>query len=264
LLPIERNQRGLAAGAAAVVAMAALALALATAEPGLLAALVVVPLAVAGFATPLATGAVGVMTLALTALAGLIRGDAWGGGHAAALIAVALASAYGAWLAAQRREREQAASFAAFLGDAGTLLACSLELDATAKAVAGLPVPELADWNLVEIVSPEGEVERRAASHADPVAEEIAAEVPEGLHAVRGRSAMRVALRTVERRLGTMVLLADEGGRHFGPEDLRRAEDLAARCALAIENAQIYRAARRGNPGRFARRAERPVTRPAD
>jgi GAF domain-containing protein len=264
LLPNERNHARTAAAAAAVVAIAALVLALATATPALLALLAVVPLAAASFATPRTTGAVGAMTLAITLVAGLLRGDAWGGGHVAALIGVAVAATMGTLLATQLRAREHAESFAAFLGDAGTLLACSLDLDATAKAVAALPVPELADWNLVEVVSPQGEIERRAASHADPVAEEIAAEVPEGLHTVRGRSAIRVALRTVERRLGTMVLMADEGGRRFGPDDLRHAEELAVRCALAIENAQLYRAARRGTPGRFTRRSEQPATRPAD
>jgi len=260
----QRNSAGRAAQAAGLVGIAGLVLALATGTPGLLAAIVVVPLGVATFASPVATAVAAVVSLLVVLAGGPLAGDAWSDGHVAALIGVVLTGTMAVILAAQRREREQAETYAAYLGDAGTLLSCSLDLDATAKAAAGLPVPQLADWSLIEIVSPEGEVERRAASHADPAAEEVAAEVAEGLHSVRGRSAIRVALRTVERRLGTMVLLADEGGRRFGPADLDRAEQLASRCALAIENAQLYRAARRGAAGRFSRRSDRPAPRSAD
>jgi GAF domain-containing protein len=263
LLAQTRHSPGPVAAAAAFVGIVAFVVGLATGTPALLAALVALPLAAATFASRFATAAVAAVTLVLTLLGGPVAGDAWSQVHVSALIAVAVAGTIAVLLAAQRSEGQRAEEFAAYLGDAGTLLACSLDLDATAKAAAGLPVPTLADWSLVEIVSPEGDIERRAASHANPEAEAVAADVPEGVHAVRGRSAIRVALRTVERRLGTMVLLSHEGGRRFGPEDLRRAEELALRCALAIENAQLYRAARRGGAGRFTRSSETPAPRPA-
>jgi GAF domain-containing protein len=153
-------------------------------------------------------------------------------------------------------------------------------------------VPALADWSLVELFAPDGTVERRAASHADQGAETLAAaiaaaeprdssrtraelwaDLPDDLlqawaagdderlaqlRSAGARSAIRVPLRSVERRLGVMTLLAAGTDRRFDEADLRRAEDLAARCAVAIENAQLYRAARRGER-RFARRAEPPA-----
>lgn len=262
--------------------------ALATGFLALLAALVELPLVAAGLVSPRYTATVGIVTVTGAVLAGLPH-DAFSETHVAALIAVALVAPAAVALSAERRAREEIAAFATFLGDSSTLLACSLDFDVTAKAVASIPVPELADWCLVELGTPEGAVERRAASHPDDAAEQVAAciaatadgerrprselwgELPDALletwaagdaerlermRDAGARAAMRVPLRTGERALGTMTLLAT-GDRDFGERDLRRVEDLAARCAVAIENAQLYRAARRADR-RFSRRAESP------
>jgi hypothetical protein len=300
-MPADETSRTRAlAICAALAGLAALVVALATGELGVLAALVVLPLAAALFTPVRTTGVVAVVTVALVALAGVVRGDAFGAPHVAALLAVALAGAMAVALAVERREHERSAAFASYLGDAGTLLACSLDFDETAKAVASLPVPEMADWCLVELEAPDGTVERRAASHPDEGAEALAAalaehgprEPGEGPHSelwrelpdlllaswahgdterlkamrsVGARSAIRVPLRSVERPLGTMLLIAAGTRRRFVEEDLRRAEDLAARCSIAIENAQLYRAARRGGgERRFGRRAEAPAPEPGE
>jgi len=47
-----------------------------------------------------------------------------------------------------------------------------------------------------------------------------------------------------ERTLGAIAFGVAEGPRRFGPEDLALAQALAQRCAMAIENASRYRAAR--------------------
>jgi hypothetical protein len=281
---------------AVLAALIGLVLALATGSLGLLAALVAIPLAVADFYSPSTTAVAGGVTLAVTVLAGL-RDDAFGAPHMAALIAVALGGLMAVAFAVERRARDRYADFASFLGEAGTLLSSSLDFDATAKAVAAIPVPDLADWCLVELVAADGTVERRAASHPDEGAEQLSAaiatvgkgasgaraelwrELPGALldswaagdagrlaqmRSVGARGAMRVPLRTPERLLGTMTLLSAASRRRYEELDLHRAEELAARCSLAIENALLYRTARRSGERRFGRRAEPPATtRPA-
>jgi GAF domain-containing protein len=264
-----------------VVAIACLAIALASGALGALAGLIVLPLAVAGFAPPRSTAIAAVATAAVALAAGLAH-DALGGAHVAALVAVGFAGVMAVWLAAERRRRDRESEFARFLGDAGALLGCSLDFDETAKAAAAVPVPELADWALVELFDPSGAIERRAASHPDEGAEalaaalvagepeqgrgprselwpELPAELLSGVEGVGARAAIRVPLRTPERRLGAMTLIASDSRRPYGERDLLHAEELAARAAVAIENAMLYRAARRGER-RFARRAEPPAS----
>ena len=280
----------IAAGAGAV-AVIGLAIALVTGALGALATLVVMPLAAANIASARATALVAALAVALVALSGLPH-DVLGAPHAAALIAVALAGSMAVYLAAERTRRERSAAFQSFLGDASALLSCSLDFDETAKSAASVPVPELADWCLVELTAPDGSIERRTASHPDEANEDLAAALAgtgqadparprlelwheitddllaawagsdaERLARLRGtgaHSAMRVPLRSLERRLGVMTLISSSSAREFDEDDLRRAEVLAARCAMAIENAQLYRAARRGER-RFARRTESPA-----
>jgi len=72
----------------------------------------------------------------------------------------------------------------------------------------------------------------------------------EHLQAIRAlgiRSFMTVPLLARRRTLGAITFVAAESGRHYGEPDLRFAEDVAARAALAIENARAYDEARRAN-----------------
>jgi GAF domain-containing protein len=264
--------------AAAVVALVCLLIALAAGLSWALAGLTIVPLAAATFASVRTTAAVAAGTLALVLLAGLARDDFGGGAHIAALIATGLGGAMAVVVAADYARRVRDAAYWRFLGNATTLLTCSLDFDETAKAAASVPVPELADWSLVELFDAGGQVERRTASHADEGAEQVAhalvtsdseagrgpaaqlwPELPDELRAGGARAAIRVPLRTPERRLGVMTLIAATPGRRYGETDVTRAEELAARAAMAIENAQLYRAARR-RERRFGRRAEPPAS----
>jgi GAF domain-containing protein len=266
-------------GASVAVAVVCLALAFLGDYLWALAGLMVVPLAAATLASVKATALVALATLAAVLLAGL-SGNAFGGAHVAALVASALGGAMAVAIAVDFARRSRAASYSAFLGDATSLLTCSLDFDETAKTAASVPVPELADWSLVELFDGSGAIERRAASHADERAEDVARalveadqdgsrgplprvwqELPEPLRSSGAHAAIRVPLRTPERRLGVMTLIASAPDRRYGDDELARAEELAARASMAIENAQLYRAARRSER-RFSRRAEPPAGRP--
>lgn len=58
------------------------------------------------------------------------------------------------------------------------------------------------------------------------------------------RSAMIVPLIARERVLGAITLVAAESGRRYGPADLALVLELAARAALAVDNARLYRESR--------------------
>jgi signal transduction histidine kinase len=61
------------------------------------------------------------------------------------------------------------------------------------------------------------------------------------------KSYMVVPLRTRQGVAGTMTFVSAESGRHYTAADLRFAETVANRAAIAIENAKAYEEARRAN-----------------
>jgi PAS domain S-box-containing protein len=56
----------------------------------------------------------------------------------------------------------------AFLAEAGRVLASSLDYNRTLRRLARLCVPALADWCAIDMVGPNGEIERLAVAHEDP------------------------------------------------------------------------------------------------
>ncbi len=62
------------------------------------------------------------------------------------------------------------------------------------------------------------------------------------LRALGMRSVLIVPLNARGRTLGAITMIAAESGREFGEDDLRLAEDLARRSAVAVDNAQLHRA----------------------
>ncbi len=66
-----------------------------------------------------------------------------------------------------------------FLARAGALLASSLDYGQTLQNVAGLAVPQLADWCGVDLVDEEGRREPVAVAHVDPSRVELAARLRE-------------------------------------------------------------------------------------
>src|SRR4051812_12485045 len=57
-------------------------------------------------------------------------------------------------------------------------------------------------------------------------------------------SAMVVPLRARDRVLGALTLIATDGRPNYGADDLAFAEQIAARAAIAVDNARLYREAR--------------------
>ena len=66
------------------------------------------------------------------------------------------------------------------------------------------------------------------------------AEHLEILHKVGFRSAMVVPMRARGRVLGDIALASAESGRRFDEDDLNTAQQLADRCALALDNARLF------------------------
>jgi PAS domain S-box-containing protein len=94
-----------------------------------------------------------------------------------------------------------------------------------------------------------GQVVRTGESqlHAEITDEMLEPSARDGEHlklllAVGVRSAILVPLRTAKRTLGVVTLVNAESGRRFGEDDLRFAEQLADRAAVAVENARLYQA----------------------
>ena len=72
----------------------------------------------------------------------------------------------------KRNERAQR-----FLAEAGAILASSLDYEKTLASVAGLTVPELADWCVVYIRQEDGSVRRLEVAHADSAKRELLSEL---------------------------------------------------------------------------------------
>lgn len=177
----------------------------------------------------------------------------------------------------ERRHSEDARRF---LGDASTMLAASLDYEATLKNVARLTIPRIADRCIVYMVDDGGlirplevaasmreeeerlwELQHRYPinpdSGTDTVARVIrggAAEIVSGSPAPHDddleprlnkltTSSMVVPLRARGRTLGALVLTSTSPSRLYEREHLLIAQELADRAALAVDNAKLYEAA---------------------
>lgn len=70
---------------------------------------------------------------------------------------------------AARRAAEASEQRLAFLAEAGTILASSLDYEATLRSVTGLVVPSLADYCGVYLVDEHGEIRQLAVAHVNPM-----------------------------------------------------------------------------------------------
>jgi PAS domain S-box-containing protein len=187
----------------------------------------------------------------------------------------------------QLEERRREERVQRFLAEAGSLLASSLDVDATLAEVAGLCTSFLADYCVVDVVD-DGQLRRLAAVHADaarqPLADELRAFSPLALDhpAVRALasgqaqrvpriddaymrqmangpahldvlrrlgpcSALAVPMLARGRIVGVITLSMAGSGRTYDEADLHLAEELARRAALAVDNARLYQAASQAN-----------------
>jgi PAS domain S-box-containing protein len=174
-----------------------------------------------------------------------------------------------------------------FLVDSTTVLSASLDYAETLRALAKLCATDLADWVVVYDVDERGRPRRLEVAHADPAKADLVRElrdIPiagEGPHPVvdtlRTRKPVLVAEVTEEmlsrmsrnpreleiaralgvasyiqvpmiardHALGALSLVCSS--RPFTEEDLALAQDIAARAALAIDNARLFGEAQAAN-----------------
>ena len=177
-----------------------------------------------------------------------------------------------------------------FLAEVSAALSGSLDYQATLQSVLRLPVPALADLCVLDMVSDAGALQRfaHASSDATNVAllqERFAitrdspavqvdalqarstqvvsavtddwldahCERPEEaalLRALRVRSLLALPLVARDQALGVVTLLATDESRRYDQGDVILAENFAARAALALDNARLYRDAQRATRAR--------------
>ncbi len=158
------------------------------------------------------------------------------------------------------------------LAEAGALLAGPLDTDRILAVAGQVAVPRLAAWCAVLLSGPGGDLRLTVARHADesqagaltwllnlgcdlappavgadsspaaarswPLAALVPAHAPAGVADLAARGAWCFPLATRGRPLGLLILGGPHGGRP-SREVQRLAEDLAARIALALENARL-------------------------
>jgi PAS domain S-box-containing protein len=66
---------------------------------------------------------------------------------------------------------------ASFLAEAQSVLSSTLDYELTLRNLARLAVPQLADWCAIEMVTPDGSLERVALAHVDPGKEQLVEEI---------------------------------------------------------------------------------------
>ena len=176
---------------------------------------------------------------------------------------------------------------AQFLADASLRFGASLDQELTYAAIAGVSLPGLDAWCVVDVVEIGGGLRRLAVIHPDedkhaiarnlagrwmPIADDMigvpaiertrepvviverasiavaaAARDPETLRALRelGAGALLVVpIVTHDTLLGAITFVSRPGAPIFAADDIRFAEQIAARCAQALEAARLYAAAR--------------------
>ncbi|HUG40702.1 MAG TPA: ATP-binding protein [Longimicrobiales bacterium] len=179
-----------------------------------------------------------------------------------------------------------------FLARAGQWLADSLDYETTLVTVAGMALPYLGSWCIVDVVEADGSMRRLGIIHPDPLKEERARRLKEGwppgrddpigvprvirsrateviptvpdemlvdfaigeenledLRALGIGSVVVVPLIARGNVLGAITFVSADGGHQYTETDVELAEDLAARCSIALDNARLFRdleAARHG------------------
>jgi PAS domain S-box-containing protein len=134
-----------------------------------------------------------------------------------------------------RKVAELAEARARFLAEAGERLTATLDVDAVLGEVARLAVPLIADGCTVDLVMPDGGVERVAVAHADePSRQRVLAAARRWPLREHPGAPISIALRTGEPLLMTQVSDADLVAWARGPEHLALLRDTAPRSLLYV------------------------------
>jgi PAS domain S-box-containing protein len=134
------------------------------------------------------------------------------------------------------------------LARASVALGASLDREAALRRIAGLAVEGLADWCVVDIVDENGNATRAAVGRGDADAaaapnsepEPPVIEVVESGEPSLSEARICVPMKASGRTLGAITLLATNGGRSYGADDLALAELLARMAALWVDNARLH------------------------
>jgi len=180
-------------------------------------------------------------------------------------------------------DAEAARRRAAFLAEAGRLLAESVNEAGTFAALAKLALPTLGAWCIMDILNNDGKIQRLGIYHPDPEKQKLASELestwlpqdddsfgapamlrdsrphaitkdieftieatartPDQLRILRQLgigTLLTVPLIARRKLLGAVTFVSAQRGYTYSPEEMQLAEDLAARGAVALENAQAY------------------------
>jgi two-component system phosphate regulon sensor histidine kinase PhoR len=152
------------------------------------------------------------------------------------------------------------------LGEAGELVGSSLEYATTLKSVAELVVRHFADWCVFHVLDEKEELEPIVVAHAEPLGSRLAPDWRESPGAQRvvqtrepevvpplgsppaegqddGKYVSYICAPLLVRRrvLGTLTLISTTPGHTYDAEDVRLAQDVAQRAAIAIDNSRLYR-----------------------
>jgi signal transduction histidine kinase len=182
-------------------------------------------------------------------------------------------------------ERKRLEEERAFLAEVGSILAATLELEATLTSIGELVTRALAEvcvvhvvegeacrvkvaardpsWDWIRVALEEHPIDRRRVpaiwseleAHRSVLVEHAS---PELVASLAGDEAHLRALRAMDpgslivvplvvrqKLVGAMVLVRSASSHAYAPADVRFAEQIAQRAALAIENARLYAEARR-------------------
>ncbi|MBA3887653.1 MAG: GAF domain-containing protein, partial [Acidobacteria bacterium] len=169
-----------------------------------------------------------------------------------------------------------------FLSRASQVLAASTGYESTLLTVAGMALPHLGSWCIVDIVEADGSMRRLGIVHPDPLKQDHARRLKDSWPPARGdpiglpravlsrtseiiphvtdemlvkvaRSAenlrdlralaigslLVVPLIARDNVIGSITFVSEDTGEPYADADLELAEDLAARCALTLDNARL-------------------------
>lgn len=161
----------------------------------------------------------------------------------AVAVAVSNARQAASLRAAQRR--------LSMLAEASAVLATSFEYQSTLRQVCALTVPALADWCTISMLSDSAALRRVATTPARPAVlpPELNTEIDSAVRSGQSllddaRTTLVVPLTAGGRTLGAMALVRHSPEHSYTTEDVSVAEDLARRCATAVDNARLYERAR--------------------
>jgi len=153
----------------------------------------------------------------------------------------------------------------------GNEIAVGVDLDRALPRVAERIVVDFADWCLIDVIDDANELRRMAVARGattSPNGGRVPADAPEtevravlehgrtsilpaldersnaervSLGELEARSVVSVPLRARKQRLGVLTLARTKREPAYSSEDVALAEDLAARLALALDRARLYR-----------------------